>query len=355
MRIDDIEVLEKITAKHKYRYEVLDTCFEESIIGTIIYVPINITILLTELAQFGDSLDDNVDFKMHSAIAIMNLFAHYKHYYTVKKAESVIIVGFVKDNYYYKQYENIITIVENMCEFFPNVYFMSNIASMKHTILVGGFLRYIHSIIVTDFKSSIHIYSSFNVDKQLLCLFPTKEAYKVCKLMNTTTVDFLSKRQFINKVFKDNTPAYDLVHMYRSEIERLVVILGVYFGSYECFSSSERNTYSFPFTRDKLVKKADKVSQFITKYYNRNNSQENINNQFEKYICQFLINQSDSVSLASYIKKYDFFSHQGQYIHNVMKELYNASKAKIKDYAMSKESEKYKLLIHHQLYANWLL
>jgi hypothetical protein len=37
-----------------------------------------------------------------------------------------------------------------------------------------------------------------------------------------------------------------------------------------------------------------------------------------------------------------------------MQQIYNANKTKIKDYDMSKESEKYKLFIGHPLYANWL-
>jgi hypothetical protein len=354
MKIDDIETLEKITAKHKYRYEILDSCFENSVIGTIIYVPINITILLNELSQFGDTLDDSADFHMHCAISVMNLFAHYKHYYKVKKAELVIIVGYVKDAYYYRQFQSIITIIENICEFFPNIYFMSNIASIKHTILVGGFLRYIHSTLTTELKSSIHVYSSLNIDKQLLMLFPAKESYKICKPMNTTTVDFLSKRQFINKIFKGREDIYTAVHMYKSEIERLVVILGIFFGSYECCSASEKNAFSFSFLKENLKKKVDRVKEFITTKYDRLNSQENMNNQFEKYLLQYLAG-GNGESFKTYVKRYDFFSHQGQYIHKIMQELYNSSKTKFKDYEMLKESEKYKLFINHQLYANWLL
>jgi hypothetical protein len=355
MNITDIELLERIAAKHKYRYDVLDSCFSKTITNTIIYIPINITLLLTELKQFGDTLSDTKDFNLHCAIAVLNLFAHYKHYYTTHHATQVIIVGYVKDNFFYKQFHGIITIIENLSEFFPHVYFMKNIAPMKYTILVGAYLNYIHSSTVSGLNRSIHIYSSFNVDKQLLYLFPTKESYKICKPMNSSNVDFLSKRQFILKLFKDNTDAYELVHTFKPEIERLSLLIGIFFGTYECYSSSEKDTFTFSFTRETLKKRVGHLYDFLTTHYQKDNPKVNINQQFLQYIAQFLTNPIDLESLKTYISRYDYFYHEGRYMHKFMSEIHNANRIKIKDYEMSKETEKYRLMNEHPLYANWLL
>jgi hypothetical protein len=355
MDLNDIELLEKIASKHKYRYELLNSCFENTVSNTLIYVPINVTVLLSELKEFGDSLYDKKDFNLHCAIAVMNVFAHYKHYYMTLKALRVIIIGFVKDSFYYKQFRGIISIIENICEFMPHVYFMGDVASIKHTILVGAFLSYIQSNTISSSPCSMHIYSSLNVDKQLLCLFPTKESYKICKPMNGNHVDFLSKRQFIQKLFKDNETIFSYVHTYKSEIERLNVIIGVFLGTYECYSKSEKNNFTFSFIRETLKNRTLHLLHFFQNKYDKNNTTQNINKQFTLYLKSFLSNPVDLESLKTYINRYDYFYHEGRYMHNIMKELYNTYKVKILDYEIAKESEKYRLLINHPLYANWLL
>jgi hypothetical protein len=355
MNLNDIELLEKITAKHKYRYEVLDSCFEKTIINTLIYIPINITLLLTELKEFGDSLDDKKDFNLHCAIAVMNLFAHYKHYYMIHDAARVIIIGFVKDSFYYKQFHEIISVIENICEFMPHIYFMGDVASIKHTILVGAYISYINSITVSGLPSSIHIYSSLNVDKQLLCLFPTKESYKISKPMGQSAVEFLTKRQFIQKLFKDNETAFSAVRAYKPELERLSVIVGVFLGTYECHSQSEKKQFSFSFKRETVRNRSLHLLDFFQRYYDKGNTMHNINNQLVAYLKSFLAIESELDSFKAYVNRYDYFFHEGRYMHNIMKELYNAYKVKILDYEIAKESEKYRSLITHPLYTNWLL
>jgi hypothetical protein len=355
MKIEDIDLLERIAAKYKYKYELLDNCFNTSITNTIVYVPINITILLTELKQFGETIDDNKEFIMHCAIAILNLFAHYKHYYATRNAAGVVLVGYVKDSFHYRKFHNIISIIEDLCEFFPHVYFMGDVASMKHTILVGALLKYIHSITINKLDSIIHVYSSLNVDKQLMCIFPTTVSYKICKLMNTSKVEFLSKNQFIYKIFKENKEVFDTVCLYKYEIERLIVILGIYFGSYECYSASEKNAYTFSFIKENIRNRVKHILFFIEKVYDKENDKININQQFTLFLQNYLTNKVDLESLKSYTRRYDYFSHQGSYMHNFMRSIYAAYNTKIKDYNIAKESEKYRLLITHQLYANWLM
>jgi hypothetical protein len=317
-------------------------------------VPINITIALQDIEKFKETILDTKDFSLHAGIAIANLFAHYKHYYTTKQASGVIIIGYVKDNFYYRQFHSIIKIIENICEFFPHIFFMNNIGSLKHTILVAGLLQHIHTFTITQQQSSIHVYSSLNVDKQLLCLFPTKEAYKVCKPMNGSTVEFLSKRQFIKKIFKDNDAAYGMVYTYKSEIERLSVLLGIYLGSYECYSSSEKKTFTFSFKRETIKNKVIRFKDFLERF-SKDDLGMNINAQFLNFLKSNLDNYVDLESLKTYAHRYDYFTHQGKYLNGIMSQLYGSLRVKLKDYTMSKETEKYRLFIHHQLYANWLM
>jgi hypothetical protein len=355
MRIEDIDLLERITSKYKYKYDILDNYFTSSINNTIVYVPINLTILLTELKQFGESIDDNKEFAMHCAIAILNLFAHYKHYYMTRKASLVVLVGYVKDSFHYRKFHSIISIIEDLCEFFPHTYFMGDVASLKHTILVGALLKYIHNITLNKVDSLIHVYSSLNVDKQLMCIFPVKNAYKICKPMNSSKVDFLSKDQFISKIFKENEDAFNKVSIYKAEIDRLNVILGIYFGSYECYSSSEKNNYTFTFRKDTIRNKVKYLLFFIEQVYDKDNDKLNLNQQFVLFLKNYLVNKVDLESLKSYVRRYDYFSHQGSYMHNFIQSVYNAYNTKLKDYNIAKESEKYRLLITHQLYSNWLM
>jgi hypothetical protein len=355
MKIEDIDLLERITSKYKYRYDILDNCFNTSVANTVVYVPINITILLAELKQFGETLDDNKEFPMHCAIAVLNLFAHYRHYYMTRNASLVVLVGYVKDSFNYRRFHSIISIIEDLCEFFPHIYFMGDVASIKHTILVGSLLKYIYSISLNKTDSVIHIYSSLNVDKQLMFIFPAKDSYKICKPMNSSKVDFLSKNQFLNKIFKENEDAFNNVSVYKSEIERLSVILGIYFGSYECCSSSEKNTFTFSFIKETIKNKAKHLLFFIEKVYDKNNKELNINHQFTLFLKNYLNNQVELESLKSYIRRYDYFSHQGSYMHNFIQPVYKAYNTKLKDYNIAKEAEKYRLLITHQLYANWLM
>jgi hypothetical protein len=355
MKIEDIDLLERITSKYKYRYDVLDTCFNDSVINKTVYIPVNITILLTELKQFGDTIDDNKEFTMHCAIAVLNLFAHYKHYYMTRDAVSVILVGYVKDSFHYKKFHSIISIIEDLCEFFPHIYFMGDVASIKHTILVGALMQYIYSISLNKADSVIHVYSSLNVDKQLMFIFPVKDAYKICKLMNSAKVDFLSRTQFFNKIFKGNEEILNKVGTYKSELERLSVILGIYLGSYECCSSSEKATYTFSFIKETIRNKSKHLLFFIEKVYDKDNKKININQQFTLFLKNYLINKVDLESLKSYTRRYDYFSHQGSYLYSFIQSVYNAYSSKLKDYNIAKEAEKYRLLISHQLYANWLM
>jgi hypothetical protein len=355
MKLNDIELLERIAGKYKFKYEVLDSCFENTVSNALIYVPINITLMLSEIKEYGDSLDDRGDFYLHCAITVMNLFAHYKHYYMTRQASRVVIIGFVKDSYFYKQFQRIISIIENICEFMPNIYFMGDVAGIKHTIFVGGFLSYINSATLPSSPASIHVYSGLNIDKQLLCLFPSKEAYKICKPMNSGQTDFLSKRQFIQKLFKNNEEAFSFVHTYKPEIERLSVIIGIFFGSYECYSSSEKSRFNFTFNRDNIKNKSRSLLDFFQNYYDKSNISENMNAQALGFLKKSLTNPSYFESLKTYVNRYDYFYHEGRHMHNIMKELYNAYKVKILDYEISKESEKYRLLTQHPLYSNWLL
>jgi hypothetical protein len=356
MKLNDIEVLERIAARYKYRYGILDDRFVNTIIDTLIYVPINITMLLSEIRQYGESLDDKKDFNLHCTITIMNLFAHYKHYYATHQVSRVIIIGFVRDSFFYKQFHSIISIIETICEFMPNVYFMHDIAPIKHTILVGAFISYIHSNTLSGSPCSVHIYSGLNIDKQLLCIIPAnKTSYKICKQMGSNQVNFLEKNIFIKKLFRENDEIYSLICTYKSEIERLNVIIGIYFGTHECYSVSEKKHFTFSFKREPIKSRVLHLLYFLENYYNKDNMTKNINKQFIDYLQSFLTNPVDLESLTKYVNRYDYFSHEGIYLHNIMKELYNSVRVKILDYEMSKESEKYRQLIEHPLYANWLL
>jgi hypothetical protein len=354
MKIQDIELLERIAAKYKYKYDLLDTCFNSSVINSIIYVPINVTVLLSELKQYGESIDDSKDFNLHCAITIMNLFAHFKHYYTSRQVSHIVIIGFVKDSFCYKQYKGVITIIEGLCEFFPNIYFMGDIAPMKHSILVASYVNYLHSVTASS-ECSVHIYSSLNIDKQLLCLLPSKETYKICKPMNNQSVEFLSKNQFLNKLFKNNEEAFKLVHSFKPEIEKLCVLIGVFLNTYECYSASEKTHFTFSFIRENTLKRASHILEFLSQHYKSNDKENNINSQFIKFLESYLVNKVDIESLKKYVNRYDYYSHEGRYMYKFMRELHNTNRIKLKDYEISKETEKYRLLIEHQLYANWLL
>jgi hypothetical protein len=349
MNIEDITVMEQIIAKYKYRYEILDSVFGNSILGVTVYAPINITGILNDLKLFQTELTNTSDFEIHCVIGIMNLFAHYKHYYIVRKVLNVIIVGYVRDKQIYNQFKYIISNIQSICDFFPHIYFMENITNLRHTILVGSFIRYLYTITIKQNKNSIHVYSNYNIDKQLLTIFPTKDAYKINKQMYSNKVEFLSKEQFIEKLVKGNNAIIN----YRSEIERLCVPIGLFLNTYICISSRDKNEFNINFQKMQTKHKIQYIIDFIEKYY-RKEDNKNINSQFIEYLSHINI-VNNYTAFTQYEKEYDTFIHQGKQVHIFMQQLYNAWKAKLKDYSLSKESEKYKMFTEHHLYVNWLL
>ena len=178
MENDDIETMERISSKYKMRYDNMSVNFGDKIQGTNVFVPINITNLLKDLEMFKESLIDVRDFEFHAAVSILNLYAHYKHYFMINDANHVIIIGYVKDNYIYDRYKDILDQVVDYCGFFPNIYTVPKILldNRFYMHIVSAIMMYMKSVFPTTNYSSIFVVSNFSMDRQMMCLFPTYAA-----------------------------------------------------------------------------------------------------------------------------------------------------------------------------------
>jgi hypothetical protein len=263
------------------------------------------------------------------------------------------MIGYVKDKYTYTQHENLIRMITSICDYFPNVYFMSPMGNIPTVISVHAMLKCIHNTTITQSKPIIHVYSVHTVDKQLLTAFPAKSAFKICKGY-TGQLDILAKEDFIKGIFKSST-YYDET-MYKSEIERLIVPIGLYFSTYNCASSFDKDKCPVTFVRKHLKNKVVLLNDFLTTRYDSKSMIKNISEQFYDFLCETeLANPESLKNFFEYERRHDYHFQDTGFLAKFVVPLFETWSKKIKDYAMHQESENFKMLVKHQLYANWLL
>lgn len=353
----DCETLERMSSKYKIRYDNMDVLFGDQVQGTNVYVPINITNILMDFAQFKTSLIDVKDFEMHAAISILNLFAHYRHFFKLRDANHIIIIGYVKDNYIYNQHRDIIDQVVAYCNFFPNVYMIPKILldNRMYLHIASAIMCYMKSVTPTNHQSAIVVVSNSSIDRQMMCLFPTRFAYTVMK-------DYTQKPQIIEKTsymrgimvkdeFYDGSP-------YKAQLECMNVLLGRYFGNTFKSVMKRMNRKGDLKTKYKHHKSSDKaavISSFISGVYDQD-STKSVSTQMMMYLASSgeITDKEGLESFMLFEKIYDFrYQNLGE-LNQLIIPLLNSWRKKIKDYALARESESYKSLIAHPLFSNWL-
>lgn len=354
MERDDIEALERVTSKYKIRYDVLEVEYKDEIVGTKVYMAVNVTQLVSDLMMFRQTLVNVEDFELHCAISIMNLFAHYKHFYIGRmEVPRCIIIGFVKDGFFYEKNSQLLDMIVSICDFFKDVYFVPNIYRYNMTHIVCACLQYMDTFSVQRKTTprTVHVLSAYNMDKQILTCIPTKTAHKFAKKMSGT-LDDVSKDSLMMDLFKN--PSYYFNSVHKSEIDALVMQIGKFLNTMVCTPSKERS-YSVKYTISRVKDKVELITDFLDNLYDIS-SIDSIAVQFFKFLQtkNVFASQADENAYLEYVKRCDFRFKNIGVLNTALAPVVNTWRKKIKDYAIARESERYKLLVKHELYIDWL-
>lgn len=362
MQEDDIQILQRIAAKEKVRYDELDLQFNNSganlIGGTTCYVPIDFTPLLNDFDSYREGLVDDKEFEMHAAIELLNVAAHWKHYFASRNAYHVIIVCFVRDGIVYDKFKKILDMFYDFTNYFPNIYMIPNIMTSKsslHVHVVAAVLNYIKSVSPSSKvkHSSIFVISAINSDKQLMFLFPTKVACTIYKGYAFSATTFLYKEKQMIKIMKHEDYYKNFRH--KAELEYMNVLVGRYLNTVK-FKNSKLDSVRVKFVHSKTMDKINFINDFIENHYDPS-QQITICNQFLLYLQS--AGEVDTLegvnALVSYEKYFDFRAQNVGKINEVIIPLFQAWKKKIKDYAIARQSENFNILKEHLAYLNWLL
>lgn len=354
MEKDDIESLERITAKYKIRYDNLEVSYKDEILGTRMYFLANITQLVRDMYEFEDTLIDTTNFELHCAISIMNLFGHYKNFYMTRgEVVKTIIIGYVKDGWTYKKYSKLLDMVCDICNYFKGTYFIPDIYDGNHIHLICAAIIHMDSFVIDKrIPRTIHVYSAYNMDKQILNCIPTKTAHKFSKEISGKITD-ISKENMMKDLFKKKD-YYDQ-SKYKSEIDALLIPIGKFLNTLVCSPSKIEHQDKVQYTIRMMKDKLDLLTKFLSEVYNPGNL-DGISAQFFKFLNEsgVFVAEIDSNTFYKYLKKTDFRFKNVGLLNSTLAPLIDSWKKKIKDYAMAKDSEKFQLLVKHQLYVNWL-
>lgn len=362
MQDDDIDMLQRIASKEKIRYDELDLQWNNSeknmIAGTTCYVALNLTAVLNDFETFREGLVEDKDFELHAAIELLNIVAHWKHWFRTRQAYHVVIVTFVRDGTVYEKYTKILDMFYEFTNFFPNVYFIPNIAGSRttlHSHIVAAVIGYMKSISPTakTKHSSIFVISSINSDRQLMFLFPTRIACTIYKGYGFSSTTFLTKEKQLIKLMKSEENYKNFRH--KAELEYMNVFIGKYFNSTK-LRNAKLDSIKIKYTHFKNVEKIAIINDFIENHYDPS-QQLGICNQFLLYLQSMgEIDSLDGVNaLISYESYFDYRFQNAGKLNEIIIPIFEAWKKKIKDYSIARQSENFNLLKNHMPYINWLI
>lgn len=357
MQEDDIQILQRISAKEKIRYDEMDVKYEGLISGTNCYVCINFSQLLIDLDSFREGIVDEKDFIMHAAIELINVYAHYKHYFQTRDANHVILIGYVRDKRTYEKYKELLDAVYEMTTYFPNIYLIPDINN-KYTPTV----HIVESILINMQKtmgtvknkfSSIYLVSCTGIDKQLLCAFPTRAAFAMYKGYGFSNTVFLSKEEYLIKIVRNKENYDNFKH--KAELEYMSVFLGKYFNTVR-LKMPKIDNIKITYKHSRVIDKENILNDFIENVYDPT-KMIGISQQFLMYLKgKSEITTSEGINaLTFYEQCFDYRYQNVGSLNEITMIIFKTWKQKIKDYAIARESENYKTLLEHLMYSNWLL
>jgi hypothetical protein len=352
MDLQDIEVLKMIVSREKMRYDDLDVRLSKRPNGTNCYVLIDFSSILIDIQSFKEGLVDTKDFNLHAGIELMNVFAHYKHYFKTRDAERVILIGFVKDSFVYSKNKDILDSLVVMSDYFPNVYMIPDIVKNGLTVhVVSSVMDYIHSTNKNNKFSSIYVISKSSIDRQLMCVFPSYQAYFIHKGFEYIPDCVMSKETYLKKLSRKDEYYENFSH--KAEFEYMNVLIGKYFNSLVFKNSKE--TSKIVYEHSKIKDKLNILNEFIESSYEPS-KEDTISSQFVLYLQSIgEIKYPGIENLMDYERYYDYrYQNMGE-LHRTIIPIFNNWKQKIKDYEVSRKSENYKALIEHDISYNWLL
>ena len=114
------------------------------------------------------------DINSYIAISIMNIVAHYRHFYHSKLAANNIIYLYCDKKSQYEQYESILSMIEKICNSIPKVYFVHDIGkngdSFYSHLLTYINIKNIKINLKTETDTETHLISGNKSDYQITSL-----------------------------------------------------------------------------------------------------------------------------------------------------------------------------------------
>lgn len=356
MQDDDLQIMQRISAREKARYDELDLKLTNTMAGTICYVMINFSELLSNLDAFRSGLVDDKDFTIHAAIECLNVYSHYKHYFQTRDAYHVILVGYVRDSYIYNENKEILDMLYEFTKYFPNIYLIPNIANkgVLHVHIAAAVIEYMKKMTPNKKNySSIYVISNISSDRQLLFTFPTKNAVAIYKGYGFTGTVFLNKYDYIAKIMKSKENYVNFPN--KAELEYMNVLVGKYLNSVK-FKHSKMDTLKVNYKTTRTADKILLLERFISDAYDPS-KQMNISKQFILFLQSQgeIINTGGVNNLTFYETYFDYRYQNIGKLNEIIIPLFNSWKQKIKDYSIARASEGFKILQQHEMYLNWLI
>lgn len=344
MITEDIEYLERSMSSFKLKYIEMESWFplEEATQSQKRYIiAFNITNILDMILEMKSQINETLNYDFHAAISLLNIVAHYKHFYSSKMKSKSTIILYTHSYSSYKLHENILNKLKTMCEFIPGIIYIDPISD-KENIYPHITYALIQLIKITNnsqkLQTIVHVYSNHNIDYQLIFSSESKENRLIKISPWKTKIE--TKFMIMSKVF-GNKDFYNK-NNYKSEIETMFIPFGLYMNTIVKGPN--------PLIHMKGERKEARLQNIIN-FLNKHNGKTDTE-LFEAFKSE-LIDEKDRSIYQRYLEEHDY--HSNKYVIELAKNLLNLWSSKIKDYNLIKDNEKVRILKHHDLRLNWLL
>ena len=181
----------------------------------------------------------------------------------------------------------------------------------------------------------------------------TAAAYEAAKAGADVLV--LEKMKYMSTIMRKEMYYYGSTN--KMYLEYLNMFVGRYLGTNANIgkNSNSSSDIKITYTHTKTSDKLEVLNKFFNSTFNKE-SIESISSQAYKYFTSIgeFANQESANHFLLFEKVYDFrFQNIGD-LNTIIIPLLNSWRTKLKDYEIQKDAEKYKKLINHQMFTNWL-
>ena len=337
----DITKIDMITMSARLKYADIGSILTNPYAGMQVFVCIDLMDIILELEALRDEMctvkKDEEYFYLHSVIAILNTLAHYKHYFKLKQAMQVCIIGYCPNEKFFTEHQKLMDMLKVMAYYFKDIYITEPVFTNKYTpftIEAYGIMKYLKLTAPSDSHSAIIVVSKHLIGRQLLCSLPSRFSAYMYK--SYSGIQIVTKEEMMNKITKGGYDDFP----YKFELEFDNVLVGKCLGTYVMGKGKDDIKIEY------AIKKKD-----ILKYLNDKYSTQTSRNDVISGLCK---TTEDARALNNYLLKYDVNYKNDSELVNIVGQLVRSIRTKVSDSSFDTASEHIKMLTEHPLSVNWL-